>query len=72
VNAVHRVPVQSNTVKSVGHDPKTLTLEIEFHNGNVYQYFDVPVGVHADFMQASSLGTFFNKQIKGHYRYAKL
>jgi len=69
---VQRVPVQSTNIKEVGHDPKSLTLEIEFQDGNLYQYFDVPQAVRAEFMQAASLGKFFSMQIKGQYRYAKV
>jgi len=60
--------VQSSTVKSVGYDEKTLTLEIEFVNGNIYQYFDVPHSVHSELMASGSLGQFLNTQIKGQYR----
>jgi hypothetical protein len=69
---MHRDPIQSSTVRSIGHDPEALTLEIEFTNGTVYQYFDVPVAVYAEFMQATSPGQFFGTQIKGQFRYARL
>jgi hypothetical protein len=69
---MHKAPVQSKSIKSIGYDAQTSTLEIEFHNGNVYQYFDVPQAVHVEMMQAASLGQFFIGQIKGNYRYAKL
>jgi len=69
---VNRVPVESNTLKSVGHDSKTSTLEVEFHNGNIYQYFDVPQAVHSELMRAPSIGKFFGSQIKGQYRYGKV
>jgi len=69
---MHRIGVQSSTIKSIGHDPKTLTLEIEFQNGSVYQYFDVPQAVHEELMKAGSHGEFLSRQIKGHYRYAKV
>jgi hypothetical protein len=69
---LNRVPVQSTNIKSVGHDSRTLTLEVEFHDGDIYQYFDVPQAVHAELLQSSSVGKFFGSQIKGQYRYAKL
>ena len=69
---MHKAPVQSKSIKSIGYDAQTSTLEIEFHNGNVYQYFDVPQAVHVEMMQAASLGQFSIGQIKGNYRYAKL
>ena len=64
--------VSSSTIASVGYDAKTSTLEIEFVDGNLYQYFDVPESVHTEFVSSASHGQFFNTQIKGHYRYAKL
>ena len=50
-----------------------LTLEIEFHGGRVYQYFDVPEQVFGGLRTAyDSHGSYFNENIKGHYRYARL
>ncbi len=67
-----RIPVSSSNVVSIGYDPSTQTLEVEFHNGNVYQYFDVPQGVHDALMSSGTAGQFLNSNIKGVYRYAKL
>lgn len=69
---MNRIPVSSSNVSSVGYDPETQTLEIEFNNGSIYQYFNVPQTVHEALMGASSVGKFLNAQIKGHYRYAKV
>jgi len=70
---VNRIPVVlSSNVASVGYDPKTQTLEVEFHNGTVYQYFDVPQSVYDAFMSAESKGGFLKSSIKGVYRFAKL
>jgi len=49
-----------------------MTLEVEFQNGNVYQYFDVPEAVYQEFRQAPSRGQFLNTNIKGVYRYARM
>jgi hypothetical protein len=67
-----RNQVSSSNVSSVGYDPATQTLEVEFSNGNVYQYFDVPEPVYQQLIQAASLGAFLNGNIKGSYRYARL
>jgi KTSC domain len=37
-----RTLVPSCTVASLGYDPNSMTLEIEFTSTPVYQYFDVP------------------------------
>ena len=67
-----RVPVTSSNVTEVGYDASTMTLEVAFKNGTVYQYFDVPESVYQELLRAGSIGTFLNEQIKNSYRCAKL
>ena len=67
-----RIPVESSDLVSVGYDPSTNILEVEFQGGRVYQYRDVEPDIHAQFMRADSFGTFFFAHINGHYRYQKL
>ena len=69
---MNRIPVESSTVADLGYEEATLTLEVGFLNGTIYQYFDVPETVYQEFMQASSKGTFLNANIKNSYRYVKL
>ena len=68
-----RVPVTSSTVASVGYDASTLTLEVEFKKGGVYQYFDVPQTVHVALVAAESVGAYLDANIKkAGYRYKRL
>ncbi len=67
-----RQPVTSSNVAEVGYDADTMTLEVAFRNGTVYQYFDVPDAIYQELMSSSSLGKFLNEQIKNSYRYTKL
>jgi hypothetical protein len=69
---MNRTPVTSSNVASVGYDPNTMTLEVEFRNGSVYQYFDVPETAYQDLMSASSVGTYLNQNIKASYRCAQI
>jgi len=39
---MERKAVRSTNVASVGYDPKSKVLEIEFKSGGVYQYANVP------------------------------
>lgn len=64
-----RTPVESTAIKSVGYDPQSSVLEIEFVSGKVYQYFDVPTHIHSGLMSAESKGRYFNHTIKDQYRY---
>lgn len=64
--------VTSGNLAEVGYDPDLETLEIQFHHGGVYQYYNVPLFMHERLMTAESLGRFFNAEIKGHYPEAKM
>ena len=59
-------PVQSNQVKAIGYDATTNTLAVAFTRGpgTVYQYPNVEPQLHADFLAAESIGTFFGQRIK--------
>ena len=68
-----RIPVQSSHLASVGYDPATSTLEIEFHGGSVYQYFGVPQEVYEGLLNAGSKGSYFHQNIKeAGYPYTKV
>lgn len=66
-----RTPVTSENIKEIGYDPRLSILEIEFHSGGTYQYFDVPENVHQALLNASSHGKFFDDYIRYSYRYQK-
>jgi hypothetical protein len=70
---MRRVAVQSSNIASVGYDPTSSTLEIEFHNGGIYQYSNVPESIYNGIMSAASKGTYFDQYIKkGGYGYRKI
>lgn len=70
---MERQHVSSSNLESVGYDPATKTLEIEFLNGGLYQYSGVPESVYQALMSASSHGQYFDSNIKkGGYSYRKL
>lgn len=63
--------VSSSNISSIGYDPKTYTLEIEFHSGGVYQYHDIPQSEYDALMSASSHGSYFARNIKNRYSYSR-
>ena len=66
----HNVP--SSLVRAVGYDEPAETLEVEFQNGRVYQYYGVPEQMHSQFMAAQSKGQFLNTYIKNQYPYSRV
>ena len=69
---MERTPVESSTVASIGYDSDTSTLEVEFQNGSIYQYFDVLEHVFDGFVQAPSKGQYLHQEIRDAYRYARM
>ena len=62
-----RQPVQSSCLTSVGYQVGSRTLEVEFRNGGVYLYFEVPPSVHAALMTAPSKGRFFAAEVRDRF-----
>jgi hypothetical protein len=67
-----RKDVTSSNLRTVGYDPATRTLEIEFHKSGVYRYADVPLEVYEGLMAADSHGSYFTQHIKEAYSYRKV
>lgn len=67
---MEREPVNgSSIIKSVGYDEDEKVLEIEFHNGAVYEYKNVPYYEWASLISSVSVGTYFHNNIKNNYEY---
>lgn len=69
---MNRELVRSSNLRSVGYDPASKVLEIEFQDGSVYQYSGVPATEHSGLMAAPSKGSYFHQHIKDRYLYRKI
>src|SRR5258708_35630759 len=65
---IPRQSVQSSAIAKVGYSKRRHILEIEFVNGAVYRYFDIPLSVYRDLMSAESKARFYDSNIRKHYR----
>lgn len=64
-NVMLREPVESSVIASMGYAPAERVLELEFRgSGDIYDYFDVPPEVYAEFREAKSKGTYLNQVFK--------
>jgi hypothetical protein len=69
---MNRETVRSGTIRSIGYNLTTETLEVEFMQGGTFQYFAVPEFMYRGLMLADSKGGFFNRRLAGRYRYEKI
>jgi hypothetical protein len=70
--SIERVNVESSSLKEVGYDEKTETLEICFGRGAVYRYHKVPSDVHEGLMSSDSIGGYFHRHVKTKFKFEKV
>lgn len=68
VSRIPRAPVQSSALAAVGYSKRLHALEIEFVNGAIYRYLEVPPSVHRGLMSAGSKARFYHARVRGQYR----
>lgn len=61
---MNRSRVASSELKSIGYDPTSLVLEVEFNSGAIYEYRGVPDNVYSGLLTALSHGRYFNEYVK--------
>lgn len=62
------IRVSSSSIAEVGYDKGSKMLLIRFkHNRKLYRFCRVPVGVFEEFLNAPSLGEYYNRYIKDQY-----
>jgi hypothetical protein len=69
---MNRISVSSSNIASIGYDPVAHVLEIEFNDGSIYQYENVPQSEYDGLMSAASHGQYLDQHIKGVYSYRKI
>lgn len=62
---------ESSNIARFAYDNDARVLKVEFKNGSVYDYFDVPDHVFNGMRNAPSRGQYLAQQVKGAYRYAR-
>jgi hypothetical protein len=65
---MERQNVKSRILRSVGYNESIKILEIEFQNGLVYQFLDVPPKVYADLMHSVEIGKYFSEKVRPLFR----
>jgi hypothetical protein len=69
---VNVTAVESSTLATIAYDRTRGLLQLEFGSRAIYQYFGVPASVHEDLLRAPSKGSYFNRAIRGKFRYSRL
>jgi lysyl-tRNA synthetase, class II len=66
------VEIKSTNLKNAKYDTELKSLVVEFNNGGIYGYENVPWEVFTKFRMSESQGSFFSKNISKIYKYKKI
>ncbi|HEX4637888.1 MAG TPA: KTSC domain-containing protein [Chthoniobacterales bacterium] len=67
ISHIPRESVDSSVIASVGYSKRRHILEIEFSNGAIYRYLEVPPSIFRELMSAESKARYYVGNIKGSY-----
>jgi hypothetical protein len=66
------VLLNSTLLASLTYDVNESFLQLELCDGAIYRYFAVPKDIVNGLLAADSKGSYFNRQIRSHFRYTRL
>ena len=66
---IKRQSIKSSNLESIGYDPESEILEVEFKGGGIYRYHKVPSQIWDEFQQAKSKGSHFHAKIKNKFEF---
>ena len=62
----------STVIRHFDYDRGQHRLDVQFVSGRRYSYHDVPEKLAIDMQKATSKGSFFNRQIRDHFRFTRI
>lgn len=63
--------VNSSNIDQVGYEEDQRELHVVFKSGSHYVYYDVPAETFQQLVDAPSLGSFLNRELKNVYQFSK-
>jgi hypothetical protein len=71
-NQLVSAELNSTTLTRVAYQMGSALLELEFRDGSVYHYAQVPEALHHDLLRADSPGLYFNLRIRGRFPHLRV
>lgn len=59
-------------INTTAYDPETRNLDVTFHNGRIYRYYDVDPKHDAPLRNSSSQGSYLHQHIIPHHDFTEL
>ncbi|WP_282130458.1 KTSC domain-containing protein [Pseudoalteromonas aliena] len=65
-------PVNSSAFSHIGYSTINKILDLKFKSGSVYRYYNIPILLWDELYYSTSMGKFYNENIRGQYPVDKL
>lgn len=62
------VSVNSSAISAVGYDPQSRIMSVTFKQGKTYDFCGVPQHIYEGLIRASSVGSYYNANIRDKYQ----
>jgi hypothetical protein len=66
------LPIDSSNIKYAGYNKEFKQLRIQFTNGGIFQYKDIPDDIYNELKNAESYGSYFSKNIRNVFKCVKI
>ena len=63
--------VDSAVMNEVNYNDETNEMTIEFWNGSIFVYKEVPKELYEEFIDSTSIGQFFHRKVKDKFTFRK-
>ena len=67
---IETVAVTSSAISKLSYHSRMSVLQVEFHDGTVYRYLDVPIYAYRELLRADSKGAHLNHHIRNVFAHA--
>ena len=69
---MQRIELNSTALEAATYQDQLALLELEFRDGAIYPYCDVPAQTYQELLLAESKGAYFHCHIRNRFAYAKV
>ena len=72
VAVMQRLSIDSDSLRSIGYNELGQMMEVEFEDGTLRQYYDVPLDIYDDFLETKTKDNYFNDYVKDNYLFQQI
>jgi hypothetical protein len=69
---MQRLSIDSDSLRSIGYNELGQMMEVEFEDGTLRQYYDVPLDIYDELLETKTKDKYFNDYVKDNYLFQQI